>query len=32
MEERAKDISNGMGNVLWVDARIIEDLKPANLR
>ena len=27
LEERAKNIDNGMGNVFWVDAKIIEELK-----
>lgn len=28
VKEKAKSISNGMGNVFWVDAKIIEELKP----
>lgn len=32
LKERAKNISNGMGNVYWVDAKIIEELKPEDLR
>jgi Tol biopolymer transport system component len=32
LKERAREISNGMGNVFWVDARIIEDLKQEELR
>jgi hypothetical protein len=27
IKKRAKNIDNGMGNVFWVDAKIIEDLK-----
>jgi Tol biopolymer transport system component len=29
LEERARSISNGMGNVFWVDARILDELRPA---
>ena len=28
IRERAKNIDNGMGNVYWVDAVIINDLRP----
>ena len=30
IKAKAKSISNGMGNVFWVDAKIIEELKPQN--
>lgn len=32
IKEKAKNISNGMGNVFWVDAKIIEELQPQNIR
>ena len=32
IKERAKNIDNGMGNVFWVDAKIIEELKPNGLK
>ena len=32
IKEKAKNISNGMGNVFWVDAKIIEELKPQNIK
>ena len=32
IKEKAKNISNGMGNVFWVDAKIIEELKLQNIR
>ena len=32
LKARAKNIGNGMGNVYWVDAEIIEELKPNNLK
>lgn len=32
VKEKAKSISNGMGNVFWVDAKVIEDMKPENLK
>ena len=30
--EKARNISNGMGNVFWVDAKFIEELKPKDLK
>lgn len=30
IKEKAKNISNGMGNVFWVDSHIIEELNPQN--
>lgn len=32
VKEKAKNISNGMGNVFWVDAHIIEELKPQKIK
>ena len=32
IKEKSKNISNGMGNVFWVDAKIIEELKLPNMK
>lgn len=32
LKTRAKNIDNGMGNVYWVDAKIIEELKPKEFK
>jgi len=32
IKEKSKSISNGMGNVFWVDAKIIEELKLQNMK
>lgn len=32
VKKKAKEISNGLGNIFWVDAKVIEDLKPDHLK
>ena len=32
IKKRAKNIDNGMGNIFWVDAKIIKELKPKELK
>ncbi len=32
IKQKAKNIYNGMGNIFWVDAIVIEDLKPEELK
>ena len=32
IKERAKNIDNGMGNVFWINAKIIEEFKPKRLK